>query len=355
MAYSSILKPTDYFNTVLYTGNGSARTISGVGFQPDWVWVKDRTTTNYHYLYDSVRGNNLNLFSNDTSAEVNVTTGQNGGGIGSQASDGFTIVAGNINTNNVNTSSNTYVSWNWKAGTSFTNDASATGIGTLDSSGSVNTDAGFSIISFTGTETSSQSVAHGLGAVPELIISKSRDVADNWMVYHGTYSSQQYQSLNLTTAVASSANIWTSLPTSTVINIGDNAGVNDNGAMIMYAFRSVQGYSKFGSYTGNGSADGTFVYTGFKPAFVIIKITSGTGNWNIFDIKRDGYNGENENLSANLSDAESAGNNRIDILSNGFKVRASTADVGSSGASYIYMAIAENPFVASNFNAATAR
>jgi hypothetical protein len=200
-------------------------------------------------------------------------------------------------------------------------------------------------------------VAHGLGAVPELIISKSRDVVDNWMVYHGTYSSQQYQSLNLTTAVASSANIWTSLPTSTVINIGDNAGVNDNGAMIMYAFRSVQGYSKFGSYTGNGNADGTFVYTGFKPAFILQKNTTtvGTG-WSMIDNKRTPFNVSKGLLLANSNAVEdTSAAPSIDFLSNGFKWRTTDSWFNQSGVTNIYMAIAENPFVTSTAIPATAR
>ena len=352
MAYTDIDKPSDYFNTVLYTGNGGTNAITGVGFQPDWIWFKNRTSAQSHAIVDSVRGRE-GLQSNATDEEYTFNSGED---FGTFDSDGFTVlVPQQLNSFNYNTGS--IVSWNWKAGTSFTNDASATGIGTLDSSGSVNTDAGFSIISFTGTETSSQSVAHGLGAVPELIISKSRDVVDNWMVYHGTYSSQQYQSLNLTTAVASSANIWTSLPTSTVINIGDNAGVNDNGAMIMYAFRSVQGYSKFGSYTGNGNADGTFVYTGFKPAFILQKNTTtvGTG-WSMIDNKRTPFNVSKGLLLANSNAVEdTSAAPSIDFLSNGFKWRTTDSWFNQSGVTNIYMAIAENPFVTSTAIPATAR
>ena len=343
MAYTTIDDPSAYFNSLIYTGNVTVRALTFDGnsdLAVDWIWLKSRSISGNHHLYDSVRGTQKHLRSNLDSAE-----GTNGG------TDGVTAFSSNGVTIGTNTASNddgeTFVGWGWKAGTSFTNDASGTGIGTIDSAGSVNTDAGFSIISFTGTETSSQSVAHGLGAVPELIISKSRDVADNWMVYHGTYSSQQYQSLNLTTAVASSANIWTSLPTSTVINIGDNAGVNDDGAMIMYAFRSVQGYSKFGSYTGNGNADGTFVYTGFKPALIIFKnADSGSADWVLYDNKRDGFNSNNIALYPNANAADDTGNDP-DILSNGFKQRATGSDRNGNGENIIYMAFAENPFVTS--------
>eukprot|EP00918_Siedleckia_nematoides_P037443 GHVU01081208.1.p1 GENE.GHVU01081208.1~~GHVU01081208.1.p1 ORF type:complete len:347 (-),score=17.81 GHVU01081208.1:1540-2580(-) len=341
-------KPSDYFNTVLWTGNGSARSITGVGFQPDWVWGKNRGNDDNDYLMDSIRGATKRITTNNSQPE-----GTSTGLLTSFDSDGFSLGT----SAGLNASGITAVAWNWKAGTAWSNDASATGIGTLDSSGSVNATAGFSIISFTGTETSSQSVAHGLGAVPELIISKSRDVVDNWMVYHGTYSSQQYQSLNLTTAVASSANIWTSLPTSTVINIGDNAGVNDNGAMIMYAFRSVQGYSKFGSYTGNGNADGTFVYTGFRPAFVMIKSSSLSQDWFIHDNKRSTFNVSNTVLLPNTVDLDITDTTvyGIDMVSNGFKVRGTHARINQSGSSYIYMCFAEHPFVTSTSIPTTAR
>ena len=351
MAYTTINKSSDYFNTKLYTGNATARSITGVGFQPDFTWIKNRSYTHSHVLSDAVRGSNKGLNSDASSAEV---TDSSNGYVTGFVSDGFSI--SNSDYGWVNNSSSNYASWNWKAGTSFTNDASATGIGTLDSSGSVNATAGFSIISFTGTETSSQSVAHGLGAVPELIISKSRDVADNWMVYHGSFSAQDYISLNTTAAKASASSVWTSLPTSTVINIGDNAGVNDNGAMIMYAFRSVQGYSKFGSYTGNGSTDGPFIYTGFKPAFIILKNTGSTDDWVMFDNKRNGYNTDgNEKLYPNNQNAE-ADISEIDFLSNGFKLRAAGGENNyPSGNTFIYMAFAEAPLVGSNNVPGTAR
>jgi hypothetical protein len=347
MAYTTIDKPTDYFNTVLYTGNATTPTnITGVGFQPDWVWIKNRDNAEVHILADVVRGANKLLESNTSDAELSDTNYIKG-----FASDGFQIGSeGAVNGNNQG-----HVAWNWLAGTAFSNDASATGVGTLDSSGSVNATAGFSIISFTGTETSNQSIAHGLSSTPEFIISKSRDVVDNWMVFHESFSAQDYISLNLTSAKASSANVWTSLPSSTVINIGDNAGVNDNGAMIMYAFYSVKGFSKFGSYTGNGNADGTFIYTGFKPAFIIAKRTDTTAVWGMYDNKRtNSFNPQNGGLAPDLSVAEFTDVD-IDFISNGFKIRDTDATINASGGSYIYMAFAESPLVTSTGIPTTAR
>ena len=304
MAYTTIDKPSDYFESKIWTGNGSSQNIS-LDFAPNWVWIKQRSSTRFHNLQDTIRGTGLQLFSNTTGADNSDNTN-----ITAFNSDGYSLGAGD----NVNKNSSTYVGWSWKAGTSFTNDASSTSVGTLDSVGSVSATAGFSIISFTGTESSNQSVAHGLGAVPELILSKSRAVVDNWMVHHGSFSETNYISLNLTGAIASASSVWTSLPTSTVINIGDNAGVNDDGAMIMYAFRSVQGFSKFGSYIGNGNADGTFVYTGFKPAFVIIKRTDDSSDWVLLDNKRDSFNVVNTKLFSSNSDGDVTSQNACDFV-----------------------------------------
>ena len=344
-------KPSDYFNTVLYTGTGSARTISGVGFQPDWVWVKDRTTTNYHYLYDSVRGNNLNFFSNDTSAEVNVTTGQNGGGIGSQASDGFTIVAGNVNTNNVNTNTNLYASWNWLA----SNTTASNTDGSITSTVSANTTSGFSIVSYTGTG-SNATVGHGLGVAPKMIIVKGRSYVDNWAVFHSSLGGGKKLKLNTTGAEITNSTPWNNTsPTSSVFSVGTDGETNNSGStMIAYCFAEKQGYSKFGSYTGNGNADGTFVYTGFKPSFVIVKQTNTTRNWLMFDNKRNEFNIVDKFLIPNTSGAEQT-SDFIDFTSNGFKCRTTDTGVNESGGTYIYMAFAENPFVTSTGIPTTAR
>ena len=343
-------KPSDYFNTVLYTGTGSARTISGVGFQPDWVWVKDRTTTNYHYLYDSVRGNNLNFFSNDTSAEVNVTTGQNGGGIGSQASDGFNIVAGNVNTNNVNTNTNLYASWNWLA----SNTTASNTDGSITSTVSANTTSGFSIVSYTGTG-SNATVGHGLGVAPKMIIVKGRSYVDNWAVFHSSLGGGKKLKLNTTGAEITNSTPWNNTsPTSSVFSVGTDGETNNSGStMIAYCFAEKQGYSKFGSYTGNGNADGPMIVTGMKPAWVMVKETNNTNSWRILDNKRDTFNVMTKPLYANLSNAEN-GNDDVSFLSNGFKFNTNTVD-WNEAQDYIYMAFASNPFVTSTGVPATAR
>ena len=351
MAYTDIDKSDDYFNTVLYTGNGSARTITGVGFQPDWVWVKDRSSTNYHYLYDSVRGNNLNLFSNDASAEVNVTTGQNGGGIGSQASDGFNIVSGLVGTNNVNTNNNLYASWSWLAGGT----ASSNTDGSITSSVSASTTSGFSVGTYSGNSTTGATVGHGLGSAPSMVIVKKTSGTGDWYVYHSGIGATKFIKLNDTAASATNA-LWNNTaPTSSVFSMDSNSAVNGSGdSYVFYAFAEKQGFSKFGSYTGNGSADGTFVYTGFKPAWVLVKNTSGSGdNWILVDNKRLGYNPDNRLLFPNENNADYT-NNNLDLLSNGFKARVSY-DPNGSGNTMIYMAFAENPLVGTNNIPATAR
>ena len=280
-----------------------------------------------------------------------------------EATDTSTLTSFNSNgfslgsSTGINQSSGTYASWNWKAGTSFTNDASATGIGSIDSTGSVNTDAGFSIISYTGTG-SAATVAHGLGVAPAMIIIKNRSTTNGWEVYHQSIGNTKYLALNVTDAALASASRWNNTsPTSTVFTVNTENGVNKSGSnLIAYCFAEKQGYSKFGSYTGNGNADGAFVYTGFKPAYVMIKLTSGAGeDWKIYDDKRLGYNAANKSLAANTNVADSNSNISIDILSSGFKNRNTSGALNSSGATYIFMAFASNPFVTSTGVPATAR
>jgi len=349
MAYSSILKPSTLMNTKLYTGNGSTQSITGVGFQPDWTWIKNRSSSNNNRLFDSVRGAGKNLVSNSAGAEIDAGTGTNGQ-LRSFISDGFTVGSdGSVNNNNEN-----IVSWNWKAGTSFTNDASGTGIGSIDSAGSVNTTSGFSITSFTGTQTAG-TIAHGLGAVPKMIIVKARTQEDGWYVYHVSNTATKYQRMETTGTLGSGAAFWNdTAPTSTVFSVGNGTGTNYNGTMIAYCFAEKEGYSKFNSYTGNGNANGTFVFCGFKPAFVFVKRTSGSENWTIMDSARDPVNVAVNKLHPNTSGGTDAGAT-IDILSNGFKNRTTNAGANGSGDTYIYMAFAEEPLVASNYNAATAR
>jgi len=346
MAYTTIDNPGSFFKTVTYTGNASTQSITGVGFQPDWVWGKNRSSVTHHALQDAVRGNTKVIKSSSTNAESTVTNM-----VTSFDSDGFSLGSDS----DMNGSSANQVAWNWKAGGS----ASSNSNGSITSSVSANTTSGFSIVSYTGTG-SVATVGHGLGVAPKFIIVKTRSLSgEAWPVDIREQTGIVY--LNETGAKGSygdSSPFPSTAPTTTVFSIGTPNNTNGSGATyIAYCFAEVKGFSKFGSYTGNGSSDGAFAYTGFRPAFVMIKSSSASStNWNIYDNKRDGFNGSNENLSANLTDAESSGNNRIDILSNGFKVRASTADVGTSSATYIYMAFAEHPFVTEGTKAAgTAR
>jgi len=338
MAYTTIDDPTIYFNTVTWTGDGSSsRNITGVGFQPDWVWGKCRNTTVSHALYDSVRGGSKLINSNATSAE-----GTNAA-LSAFVSDGFSVNSDSY----FNGNSNTYVAWNWKAGTSFSNDASATGVGTIDSTGSINTTAGFSIISYSGTGTAG-TIAHGLGSTPKMIIVKVRNFATNWPVQHGSIASTKVLYLDTTNSETTDSVFNDTLPTSSVFSVKTANSINASGkTYIAYCFADVKGYSKFGKYTGNGNADGTFVYTGFLPAFVLLKRTDSDNWWHIFDNKRDAFNLTDTVLYPNKNNAESTiilG----DMLSNGFKLRQTDADVNLSGSPYIYMAFAESPFTNSN-------
>jgi len=347
MAYTAIDKPSDYFNTKLYTGNGGTQSITGVGFAPNWSWIKNRTSAEGSGVFDTVRGVTKMLCSQNTDGESTTANSLTAFG-----SDGFSIGANN----RVNQNSNNIVSWNWKGGTSFTNDASSTGIGTIDSAGSVNQDAGFSIVSYTGTA-SNATVGHGLGATPKMMIIKNRSAGEGWAVYHQGIGNTNYLLLNTTAASVATAGYFNNTtPTSTVFSVGTEVKTNGDGnAMIAYCFAEKQGYSKFGSYTGNGNADGTFVYTGFAPAFFILKRTDATEQWLIKDNKRPGYN-PNNTLYANLNNAEDTGSSVYgDFVSNGVKLRGTYNGMNASGGSYIYMAFASNPFTTSSGVPATAR
>jgi len=352
MAYTTIDDPTAYFQTKLYTGNGSTQSITLDGLndmQPDWVWVKQRGGTTNHKTSDSVRGATKALQNNDTDAEATDTDG-----ITSFDSNGFSLGAGG----DYNSSSASQVAWNWKAGTSFTNDASSTGIGTIDSAGSASDASGFSIVSYTGTE-SAGTIKHGLSSAPKMIIAKDRASGSlSWFVGHASLGFTKRLKLDGTNAAADNT-VWNNTnPTSSVFSVGDSANANTSGnAIIAYCFAEKQGYSKFSSYTGNGNADGTFIYTGFKPAWIMLKRTDGTNSWCIFDNKRLGRNPNNPRLYANNSNASEGASDEayVDILSNGFKLRGAQPDINASGGTYIYMAFAENPFVTSTGVPATAR
>jgi hypothetical protein len=351
MAYTTIDDPAIYFNTKLFTGNGGTNAISGIGFQPDFCWFKNRTSAQSHAIVDSVRGRK-GLQSNVTDTEYTLNSGKD---FGTFDSDGFTVLTPEqLNSFNYNTGS--IVAWNWKAGTAFTNDASATGVGSIDSAGSFNNDSGFSIVSYTGTG-SAGTIKHGLNSVPSMIIIKVlTNTANDWCVYHQATGNNQSTFLNGTNAVSSNAFMNNTTPTSSVFSVdGSNYSSGSSRNYIAYCFAEKQGYSKIGSYTGNGNADGTFVYTGFKPAFIIFKNTdSGSTDWVLYDNKRDGFNSNNIALYPNASAGDDTGNDP-DILSNGFKQRATGSDRNGSGENIIYMAFAENPFVTSTGVPATAR
>ena len=336
-------KPSDYFNTKLYSGNSTDDTsITGVGFQPDWLWIKERTNTSGHQLQDVVRGATKQLFSHDTQAEATNTTK-----VKSFDSDGFTLGT----SGSVNVSGDTYVAWNWKAGGS----ASSNSNGSITSSVSANTDAGFSIVSWSGSG-GNATVGHGLGAVPKMIIIKSRNTGGtDWTTYHVSLGNTKYVLLNSTNAENTYNHFQNTTPDSSKFYITSDGTVNGSGrTYIAYCFAEKQGYSKFGSYIGNGNADGPFVYTGFKPAFVMVKLSSGADDWQVLDNKRSPINIVGGYLRPNSSGA-TVSNDVIDFLSNGFKLRTSAGSWNPNGGTFIYMAFAENPFVASNFNVATAR
>ena len=342
MAYTTINKSTDYFNTLTYTGDdGTNRSITGVGFQPDFIWFKDRSNSFNHYLFDIIRdGQTYYISSNNNAGEAADTTS-----LKSMDSDGFTVGA----SAGVNGNNNNYASWNWKAnGTGVANTA-----GSINSTVSVNTTSGFSIVKYTGTG-SAATVGHGLGVKPDMIFSKPYSTTGDWNVYHDSFSSQQRIKLNSTAGVSTNSGIFSSLPTSTLVSIGTSGDINANGTShLFYCFNSVQGYSKFGSYTGNNNADGTFVYLGFKPAFVMIKRSSDVQGWVMWDSKRPGYNLTNQSLTANESSAEETGRT-FDMLSNGFKLR-DTNTATNAASTYIYMAFAAAPLVGTNNIPANAR
>ena len=343
MAYTIIDNPTSFFNTVLYTGNASTNAITGVGFQPDWVWLKRRDGTGNHNLYDAVRGATKYLESSSTAPDQTQSAG-----LTAFDSDGFTLGS---NTN-MNGSSNSYVSWNWSAGTG---QGSSNTDGTINTTyTSVNTTAGFSISKFTGTG-SAATVGHGLGAVPKMYMVKNITTNSlQWRVYHASLGATKHLALEATQAEGTASSVFNNTePTSTVFSIGTDNGSNKSGdSHVAYCFAEVKGYSKFGSYTGSGNADGAFIYTGFKPAFVLLKVSSTTNNWNMFDDKRPGFNEIDQRLFPNLSDAEQDGTAAVDFLSNGFKFRNTNDNYNASGATYLYMAFAKSPFVTGGTKAA---
>jgi hypothetical protein len=350
--------PTDYFNTVLYTGSGSSpNSITGVGFQPDWVWIKNRTATISHAIFDSVRGVTASGATNKAIGSDRPDAEGNGnGGLSEFGVDGFTLVDGSSGSfpRSLVNDATTYVSWNWKAGgTAVLNEQ-----GSINSNVSANTDAGVSIVTYTGTGTASTTIGHGLGVVPNIVVTKRRDSTGSWQLYSTAISTATLPEVNgrlhLEGTNAALFDSYTLEITSSTIEPTGLASTHTywnalNGTYVMYCFAEIEGYSKFGSYTGNGDPDGTFVYTGFRPAFILYKKSSSTGNWIMDDNKTSTYNYDSNYLVANSPDPEgdtttNTAGHMFDHLSNGFKMRNTNSDRNQSGATYIYMAFAMTPF-----------
>ena len=346
MAYTTIKKPSDYFNTKLYTGNSSTNNITGVGFQPDLTWLKCRDDSHNPIWFDAIRGVTKRLQSHSNAEESTVSNS-----LTSFDSDGFTLGSSGGENNN----GNTYASWNWLGANGTTSNTD----GSITSTVSANTTSGFSIVSYTSTG-SNATVGHGLGVAPAMIIFKRRSGdTEHWLVYHKSLGATKNLKLNLTDPENTSSERFNNTePTSSVFSLGISGDVNGGTSpFIAYCFAEKTGFNKFGSYTGNANADGTFVYTGFKPAWLMVKRTDSYGEWVILDTKRADVPNANitdQVLYANLSSVEYSETQGIDLLSNGFKVRESGAGwCNASGASYIYMAFAEEPLVGDN--PATAR
>jgi hypothetical protein len=335
----TISNGANYMAATTYTGTGATQTISnavnGVSFQPDLVWAKSRSAVESNRLIDSVRGATLVLYSNLTNAETTEATGLTAFG-----SSGFTLGSGSPNTSAV-----TYVGWQWNAGGSTVTNTS----GSISAQVRANTTAGFSVVTYTGTGANA-TVGHGLGVAPKMVIVKQRSAVRGWPTYHASLTSATYYvDLQTTAAQASAATIWNSTaPSSTVFSIGTDTGTNQStGTYVAYCFSEVAGYSKFGSYTGNGSADGPFIYCGFRPRWVMVKRTDAVAPWDLIDTARDSINEASNFLYPNLSSAEAvgtAGLYRLDILSNGFKLRGNGSEINSNASTYIFAAFAENPF-----------
>ena len=352
MAYTTIDDPSKYFQIALYTGNAGTNNIVNDGnsdLQPDWVWIKNRSTGGKdHGLFDSTRGTTKQLNSNNNNAENTVSTS-----LTAFNSDGFTLGAdGGPNAN-----SDSHVAWQWKAngGTTSTNSS-----GSSNSTVQANTTAGFSIVKRTGTGSAGATYGHGLGAVPDVIINKGLNSNEWYSYFKAIGGGTHWIDLSGTGAKVDDANMWNDTDaTSTLFTVGNSGGSNGSSVeYIAYCFTSIQGYSKFGSYTGNANDDGPFIYTGFKPKFAIFKASSASGEgWAIRDSARSPFNQMSHKLSANVNAAEgtTADDNDCDFLSNGIKLRSNDNQMNKTGTTFIYMAFAEHPFVSSEGVPVTAR
>jgi len=354
MAYTTINKSSDYFNNKLYTGDGAAsRNITGVGFQPDFTWIKSRSAATDNILFDVIRGVTKTIYSNTNGIQTTDVTY-----LKYFLSDGFQIG----DSSKINDNGSTFVSWNWKAGTAVSGNTSGSGTAKTYT-GSVNTTSGFSIIKYTGNGTNGMTIPHHLGAVPKMIIVKRLDGSGNWnwQVYHASLGATKYLMLNMNNFAGTSSSRWYDVePTSSVFTLGNDTDVNVNDAtFISYNFSEIPGYSKMGIYTGNGSTDGNFIYTGFRPSWIMIKrITDGAEAWVMFDSKRaNSFNGVTGILKPNLSEAETTqgAGPSMDFLSNGIKLTNTDGTFNNSAKEFIYMAFAEAPLVGTNNIPANAR
>ena len=338
----TIADPSAYFDTSLWAGNNTdGRAITGYNFGPDWVWIKARNNAYSHNLTDAVRGAGQYIQASTNDAEV-----AGPGAFGSTlafTSDGFTLDNGTISNLYVNQTGTNYVGWAWNANGSGSSNTD----GSINSTVSANTTSGFSIVSYSGNATSGATVGHGLGADVKMIILKDRGVTENWCVFHEAIGPTKFLFLNTTDSAFTASNRWNDTsPGSSVFTLGNETQVNGSGRnYIAYCFAEIEGFSKFGSYTGNGSTNGPFIYTGFKPALVILKVSSNSPTgWIILDNERDSFNAVNHVLQPNSADAEASGSDNWDFNSNGFKVRNTWAAANGSGYTVTYMAFAESPF-----------
>jgi len=353
MAYTTINKSSSYFNTILYTGDAtSPRSITGVGFQPDLTWVKNRSQAGSNGWYDAVRGTGAaNNFSTD-SASVPGGDGAGYGFVSAFNADGISVTAGTVGSDITNKSGSNYVDWNWLANNTS---GSSNTAGSITATVAANTTSGFSIGKTTGTLSSGTiTVGHGLGVAPSMILWKRSDGTSNWQVYH---KSNGTNLLQLNSSGASSSGSFWPATSSTTFSVS-NSLYGSGEVYAFYCWSEIKGYSKFGSYTGNGSSLGNFIYTGFKPAFVLVKSTSSADNWFLMDNKRDSFNPEYKIISPNTNSPEDTANlgvTDMDLLSNGFRLTTNWSGWNNSGQTNIYMAFAENPFVTSGGIPVTAR
>ena len=354
MAYTTIDDPSAYFQTMIYTGNGAVRSLTNDGnsdLQPDWIWIKRRDSTGNHMSIDSTRGVTKVVYPHIANLEETLSNR-----VTSFDSDGYSTA-----NEDANTDTGTFVAWQWKANAGTT---SSNSTGDITSTVQVSSTAGFSIVTYTATATAGDTVGHGLSSQPEMIMVKKRAGGDayGWGVWHtGLSNNNGTKQLILDTSAAEATQDMFNdaiFPSSsaTVFATGQNNHTNfpSGATYVAYCFNSVQGYSKFGKYTGNNNASGPFVYTGFKPAWLMIKRTDNSEGWHIVDHKRD-VNENNARLQAETNGGEDTSEGGLDMLSNGFKIKTTWAGFNADGGSYIYMVVAEHPFVSSKGVPTTAR